>query len=68
MPADRLALSTDTTRRLRDLFAGRTCATCDSPAGRLVRGKYLYHVHYLRGHSAGAYAPRVYRCGAPASR
>jgi hypothetical protein len=67
MPAacDRLAQSPDTARRLRDLFAGRSCAACGSPAGRLVGGQFLCHAHYLRGHSREAFTPRVYRCAAP---
>jgi hypothetical protein len=55
-------LAPETTARLAELFADRTCCRCNEPATRLAGDRFYCAPHYLRRQSQAAGTPRVYRC------
>jgi hypothetical protein len=54
-------LHPDTLRRMREVFAGETCAVCRAPAARLCGDQFFCHEHYPQSKPAPR-TPRTYHC------
>lgn len=58
---ERFGLHSETRKRIREVFEGRTCTTCGSRAERLFGEQFYCLGHYPETRKR-ACSPRVYRC------